>query len=163
MNIYRCKHYPLLYYACQSFQRVALARSIVRQPKILLLDEPLSALDDAMRFKLQEYIFKAHQQYKLTTILVSHHLPEIFKLSDKVIVLDKGKILKQGKPADVFSGHKISSSKFKVIGEIVEILKSDLVYIVCVLVSNEILFKGKFIELFNPNPFCGYFYSTCSR
>lgn|SRR5680860_987625 len=73
-------------------QRIALARAIVRKPKILLLDEPLSALDDEMRFKLQDYILKIHRYYQLTTILVSHHLPEIFKLSDQVIVLEKGKI-----------------------------------------------------------------------
>ncbi len=113
-------------------QRVALARAIVRKPKILLLDEPLSALDDEMRLKLQDYILKAHQHYQLTTILVSHHLPEIFKLSDHVILLDKGKIIKEGKPSFVFLEDKISS-KFKVTGEIIAIEKSDVVYIVSVL------------------------------
>jgi len=58
-----------------------------------------------MRFKLQDYIFKAHQHYKLTTILVSHHLPEIFMLSDVVIHLDKGRIVKQGKLAEVFKSN----------------------------------------------------------
>ncbi len=119
-------------------QRVALARAIARQPKILLLDEPLSALDDEMRFKLQDYIFKAHQHYNLTTILVSHHLPEIFRLSDKVIHLDKGKISKEGKPGEVFAEQKISS-KFKVTGEIIEIKKADIVYIVSVLSANNII------------------------
>lgn len=119
-------------------QRVALARAIVRKPKILLLDEPLSALDDEMRFKLQDYILKIHRHYKLTTILISHHLPEIFKLSDKVIVLNKGRILKQGTPSDVFSEDKISS-KFKLTGEIVSIQKSDVVYIVSVLSGNNII------------------------
>jgi molybdate transport system ATP-binding protein len=113
-------------------QRVALARAIVRKPKILLLDEPLSALDDEMRLKLQDYILKAHQHYQLTTILVSHHLPEIFKLSDHVILLDKGKIIKEGKPSFVFLEDKISS-KFKVTGEIIAIEKSDVIYIVSVL------------------------------
>ena len=113
-------------------QRVALARAIVRKPKILLLDEPLSALDDEMRLKLQDYILKAHQHYQLTTILVSHHLPEIFKLSDHVILLDKGKIIKEGKPSFVFLEDKISS-KFKVTGEIIAIEKIDVVYIVMVI------------------------------
>jgi molybdate transport system ATP-binding protein len=119
-------------------QRVALARAIVRQPKILLLDEPLSALDDEMRFKLQDYILKVHKHYKLTTILVSHHLPELYKLSDKVIILDKGKILKEGKPNIVFSEQKISS-KFKLIGEIIEIDKSDVIYVISVLSGNNIV------------------------
>lgn len=119
-------------------QRVALARAIVRKPKILLLDEPLSALDDEMRFKLQDYILKAHQQYQLTTILVSHHLPEIFKLSTHVILLDKGKIIKEGAPSFVFSEDKISS-KFKLTGEIIAIEKSDVVYIVSVLSGSNII------------------------
>jgi molybdate transport system ATP-binding protein len=119
-------------------QRVALARAIVRQPKILLLDEPLSALDDEMRLKLQDYILKIHRHYQLTTILVSHHLPEIFKLSDQVIVLDKGKIIKQGTPSHVFSENKISS-KFKLTGEIISIEKSDVVYVVSVLSGNNIV------------------------
>jgi len=119
-------------------QRIALARAIVRKPKILLLDEPLSALDDEMRFKLQDYILKIHRYYQLTTILVSHHLPEIFKLSDQVIVLEKGKIKKQGTPSSIFSAEKISS-KFKLTGEIIAIEKSDVVYIVSVLSGNNIV------------------------
>lgn len=119
-------------------QRVALARAIVRKPKILLLDEPLSALDDEMRLKLQDYILKIHRHYHLTTILVSHHLPEIFKLSDQVIVLEKGQLIKQGTPSHVFSEDKISS-KFKLTGEIIAIEKSDIIYVVSVLSGNNIV------------------------
>lgn len=119
-------------------QRVALARAIARKPKILLLDEPLSALDDEMRWKLQDYIIRAHRDYKLTTILVSHHLPEILRLSDEVICLDKGRITRQGLPADIFLDEKISS-KFKVTGEIIDIVKSDIVFIVSVLCANTVV------------------------
>ena len=119
-------------------QRVALARAIVRKPEILLLDEPLSALDDDMRFKLQDYILKIHQKYQLTTLMISHSIPEIFKLSDKVIVLDKGKIIKEGTPNAVFSEEKISS-KFKLTGEIISISKSDIVYVIQVLSGNNII------------------------
>jgi molybdate transport system ATP-binding protein len=83
-------------------QRVAIARAIARKPRLLLLDEPLSALDDEMRHKLQDYILKARQRYQLTIFLVSHHLPEIFRLADSAIHLDQGRIVKQGLPADVF-------------------------------------------------------------
>jgi molybdate transport system ATP-binding protein len=119
-------------------QRVALARAIARKPKILLLDEPLSAVDDEMRLKLQDYIYKVHQYYKLTTIFVSHHLPEIFRLSDHVIILDKGKIIKQGKPGDVFTEQRISN-KFEVTGEVIEIRKSDIAFEVSIISQNNII------------------------
>jgi molybdate transport system ATP-binding protein len=73
-------------------QRVALARALVRKPKILLLDEPLSALDSKMRATLQDYILDFHKQFDLTTILVSHDLPEIFKMSRRVLLLENGSI-----------------------------------------------------------------------
>lgn len=119
-------------------QRVALARAIVRKPEILLLDEPLSALDDDMRFKLQDYILKIHQKYQLTTLMISHSIPEIFKLSDKVIVVDKGKIIKEGTPNTVFAEEKISS-KFKLTGEIISITKSDIIYVIQVFSGNNII------------------------
>ncbi|WET03007.1 ATP-binding cassette domain-containing protein [Flavobacterium sp. YJ01] len=119
-------------------QRVALARAIVRKPEILLLDEPLSALDDEMRFKLQDYILQIHQKYNLTTLMVSHSISEIFKLSDKVIVLDHGKIIKEGTPQNVFSEKRISS-KFQITGEIISITKSDIIYVVQVSSGNNII------------------------
>ena len=119
-------------------QRVALARAIVRRPRLLLLDEPLSALDDEMRFRLQDFILKAHRTYELTTILVSHYLPEIFRLSDEVIVLEKGCIERKGTASNIFMEEKISN-KFKTTGEIVGIVAADIVYIVSVLSGNTIV------------------------
>lgn len=119
-------------------QRVALARAIARRPGLLLLDEPLSALDDEMRFRLQDYILKAHRHYHLTTILVSHYLPEIFRLADEVICLEKGRVQKQGSPQNIFVEEKISG-KFKVTGEIIGIVKADIVYIVSILSANNIV------------------------
>ena len=83
-------------------QRVALARALVQQPKLLLLDEPLSALDGVMRNKLQKYLLQIHQAYQLTTILVSHDIPEILKTSKEVIVIEQGKIINRGTPAAIF-------------------------------------------------------------
>jgi molybdate transport system ATP-binding protein len=119
-------------------QRVALARALVRQPDILLLDEPLSAVDNEMRLKLQDYIIKVHRKYQLTTILVSHDISEIYKMSDKVIVLENGKISKQGTPDEVFSSHLISG-KFQFVGEILKIEKENFIYIVVVLIGNNVV------------------------
>ena len=84
-------------------QRVALARALVPKPKLLLLDEPLSALDYSMRSKLQQYLLRVHRQYQLTTILVSHDLPEILKMSDQVLEINQGKIIRKGPPNTIFS------------------------------------------------------------
>jgi molybdate transport system ATP-binding protein len=82
-------------------QRVALARAIVRRPKILLLDEPMSALDTTLRVKIQDYILRVHEQFQLTTILVSHDIMEVIRLSNRVLLMDHGKIIRQGGPADI--------------------------------------------------------------
>ncbi|WP_281636492.1 sulfate/molybdate ABC transporter ATP-binding protein [Flavobacterium marginilacus] len=119
-------------------QRVALARALVRKPDILLLDEPLSAIDTEMRLKLQDYLLEVHRKYNLTTILVSHDISEIYKLSDQVIVIENGKIAKQGTPSEVFSNHS-NSGKFQFIGEILKIEKENFIYIVSVLIGSNIV------------------------
>jgi molybdate transport system ATP-binding protein len=82
-------------------QRVALARAIVRKPRILLLDEPMSALDTALRVKIQEYILRVHEQFQLTTILVSHDIMEVIRLSKRVFVMDHGQIISSGGPTEI--------------------------------------------------------------
>jgi molybdate transport system ATP-binding protein len=82
-------------------QRVALARALVRRPKLLLLDEPLSALDSVMQSKLQDYLLKVHDQFSLTTILVSHDINEVMKMSKRVLILENGRVEKDGAPIDV--------------------------------------------------------------
>lgn len=119
-------------------QRAALARAIVRKPKILLLDEPLSALDTEMRLKLQDYILKMHENLNLTTILVSHDIPEIFKMSDRVVRLNKGKIINEGNPSKVFEENYISG-KFRFVGEVLKIERDEIVFIVSVLVGKNIV------------------------
>ena len=91
-------------------QRVALARALIRKPKLLLLDEPLSALDTEMQTKLQDYILQVHQQFNLTTILVSHDLNEVIKMSKRVLILEEGQIKKDGLPMDVLPLNYLKSS-----------------------------------------------------
>jgi molybdate transport system ATP-binding protein len=79
-------------------QRVALARALVRQPKILLLDEPLSALDEAMRRKLQEKILHLHKELGLTSLFVSHDRAEILRMADQIFTIHEGRLTFQGSP-----------------------------------------------------------------
>ena len=105
-------------------QRVALARALVQKPEILLLDEPLSALDYTMRNKLQNYLLKAHKKFNLTTIMVSHDISQTIKMSDRVFVLKNGIIQKQGTPLEVFADDS-SSDTSRIKGEIIKIERSE--------------------------------------
>jgi ABC-type sulfate/molybdate transport systems, ATPase component len=121
-------------------QRVALARALARKPALMLLDEPLSALDAEMRSSLQNEIAKAHQLFGATTILVSHDMSEVFRLANKVICLEHGKVTLVGHPEKVFSNNSISG-KFQVNGQVAKIEKQDIVKIVTVVTGNNILVK----------------------
>jgi molybdate transport system ATP-binding protein len=99
-------------------QRVALARAIANKPAILLLDEPLSAIDNEMRVYLQDTLKEIHRRYNLTTILVSHNAHEIIKLSDVVIHLDQGRFQQQTTPALFFRNGNESA---KITGNIISI------------------------------------------
>jgi len=99
-------------------QRVALARALVRKPQILLLDEPLSALDEEMRSDLQDYILKLHKTYHLTTLLVSHDKNEISKMAQQVYVLKEGEIVKEGTPKAVFGSFQQSQQLVGIIRKI---------------------------------------------
>ena len=83
-------------------QRVALARAIVVKPEILLLDEPLSALDAKVRKKMQEELKRIHNELKINFILVTHDQEEALRLSDQIIVMSKGKIEQFGSPRNIY-------------------------------------------------------------
>lgn len=119
-------------------QRVALARALVGKPDLLLLDEPLAALDTAMRVSMQDYLQKIHNQFDLTTILVSHDLPEIFKLADQVIELNHGKITNQGTPQTVFTRQK-SGKTLNLNGEILQMEKKETTFLITILVGEDII------------------------
>jgi molybdate transport system ATP-binding protein len=101
-------------------QRLAVARALARKPEILLLDEPLSALDSETRSLLQHEIISAHRNFNATTLLVSHDVNEVFKLSDYVYIIENGVIHKQGTPREIFEGIKINS-KIVLNGKIIKI------------------------------------------
>lgn len=87
-------------------QRVALARTLVTKPKILLLDEPLSALDGVIKEVIKEKIIAITKKFNLTTIIVTHDPEEALTMGDKVIVLENGKIAQFGKPSELIKTPK---------------------------------------------------------
>ncbi len=119
-------------------QRVAVARTLMTNPKMLLLDEPLSALDSAMRLKLQDELHVIHKKFDITSILVSHDISEVFRLCNRVFKIALGNITDDGSPSEVFANQNLSG-KFKIVGEVLSIKKSDILYVVEVLAHNEIV------------------------
>ncbi len=82
-------------------QRVALARTMVMKPRILLLDEPLSALDGVIKESIKDRIKTIAREYHLTTIIVTHDPEEALTLSDRVLIIDQGTIAQYGRPAEI--------------------------------------------------------------
>ncbi len=119
-------------------QRVALARALAGKPELLLLDEPLSALDAKIRTKLQDAILALHREFGLTTLLISHDLGEIHKLSDRVLELEGGRVLRQGSPEQLFLGSEISG-KFGFTGQVLRMEAAGVVHIVTILIQNQLV------------------------
>jgi molybdate transport system ATP-binding protein len=119
-------------------QRVALARALASEPEMLLLDEPLSALDASIRARLQDEILKLQRSMGITTIMVSHDVGEVYKLASRVLVMESGKIIQQGTPVEVFSAGQ-TSGKFRFTGEILVIEPMDVMFALTVLVGNQIV------------------------
>ena len=82
-------------------QRVALARTMVMKPKILLLDEPLSALDGVIKESIKDRIRTIAEQYNLTTIIVTHDPEEALTLSNRVMIINEGEIAQFGRPEEI--------------------------------------------------------------
>ncbi|WP_195570729.1 ABC transporter ATP-binding protein [Paenibacillus sp. 1001270B_150601_E10] len=83
-------------------QRIALARALAMSPKILLLDEPLSALDANVREKLRYEIRLLHDKLGMTTIMVTHDQDEALTMADRIVVMNEGHILQAGSPQDIY-------------------------------------------------------------
>ncbi len=119
-------------------QRVSLCRAMMNRPKLLLMDEPLSALDPAMRTKLQHDILKLHREFGTTTIMVSHDPSEIYRLADRVIMLEHGKVVQDGSPKEVLLKTQ-GSQKFSLTGELLDIVKADVIHIAVVAIGQQIV------------------------
>lgn len=119
-------------------QRVALARALVRHPKILLLDEPLSALDPGMRQKLQDELSLIHERLGVTTLLVSHDIAETVKLSDRLAQVEAGHIRALCSPIEFFSPQNLSG-KLQLIGEVLKIEEDFPVWVVTLLVGSSVV------------------------
>ncbi|MBB6460915.1 sulfate/molybdate ABC transporter ATP-binding protein [Flammeovirga kamogawensis] len=119
-------------------QRVGMARAMVQSPKVLLLDEPLSALDPKMRQKLQLYLIELHKQLKPTIFMISHDIGELYKLTHQIIGIDDGKITKVASPQEFFSSADLSG-KFKFTAEILAIEKHDILHVATLFIGNHLV------------------------
>ena len=118
-------------------QRVALARALMQEPEILLLDEPLSALDFTMREKIQEYLLKIHEQFHQTVILVSHDVSEIYRLCKRVYEMKDGRIIRTGTPEEIFLKTS-GSQKFSFAGKVVDLQARDGVKVAVVAIGSQL-------------------------
>ena len=84
-------------------QRIAIARAIVNEPKVLLLDEPLGALDLKLRQDMQYELMRLKEELGITFIYITHDQEEALTMSDKIIVMNKGYIQQMGTPEDFYN------------------------------------------------------------
>lgn len=119
-------------------QRVSLCRALMNRPKLLLMDEPLSALDPIMRTKLQQEILTLHKEFGTTTIMVSHDPSEIYRLATRVVVLNLGKIINDGRSKEVLLKTS-GSQKFSFSGELLDIMKVDVINVAIVSIGQQLV------------------------
>src|SRR5262249_47828841 len=83
-------------------QRVALARALAAEPKVLLPDEPFGALDAKVRQELRSWLRRLHDEIHVTSVFVTHDQEEAFEVSDRVVIMNKGRIEQVGSPEEIF-------------------------------------------------------------
>ena len=119
-------------------QRVALARALMQRPRLLLLDEPLSALDESMKAMLQDELLKINREFGVTILIVTHDSSEMYKLCDRVLLFEKGRIVADTSPRKLFV-ERATTQKFAFKGEILEIKAVDAVYVAVVAIGNNLV------------------------
>ncbi len=97
-------------------QRIGIARALAASPEILLMDEPFGAVDEITRKLLQEEILHIYKELKVTIVFITHDIKEALKLGTRVLVMDKGKIIQIGPPAEIIENPKTDFVK-KLIGK----------------------------------------------
>jgi molybdate transport system ATP-binding protein len=117
-------------------QRVSLCRAMMNQPKILFLDEALSALDSDMRKKLQNDIVALHKRFNTTTIMISHDYSEIYKLSSRLVILEQGKVVQDDTAHNILMLDKKEAKSF-LQSEILEVKENTAI----------VLFNDKILEI----------------
>jgi molybdate transport system ATP-binding protein len=101
-------------------QRVAMARAILKQPSLLLMDEPLASLDSARKQEILHYLEQLHSHFNTPILYVSHSVEEVVRLADHVLLMEQGKIIAQGSPTELFSRLDLSLGAGNEIGSILE-------------------------------------------
>lgn len=103
-------------------QRIGILRAIAANPKVLLMDEPFSALDPISRTQLQDMVKDLHRDFKITTVFVTHDMREAIKLADRICLMRDGKVVQIGSPDDLVNNpaNDFVASFFKEEGEINE-------------------------------------------
>ena len=96
-------------------QRVALARALAREPRLLLLDEPFSALDAALRDTMRRELLSLQRRLRLTTLFVTHDIAEAYTLADRIVVYHEGRVVQSGPRDDVYF-HPASVEVAKLVG-----------------------------------------------
>jgi molybdate transport system ATP-binding protein len=119
-------------------QRVSLCRAMMHRPKLLLMDEPLAALDPEMRIILQNEILRLHKEFGTTTIMVSHDPSEIYRLASRVVVLENGKFVNDGHPKEILLKTQ-GSQKFSFEGELLDISNVDVIYVAIISIGQQLV------------------------
>jgi len=119
-------------------QRVALARALARKPALLLLDEPLSALDAELRSRMQDDLLRLHQRIGFTALLVSHDIGEVFKLTQRVLRIDAGRVVQSGTPAELFL-QRTPAGRLNLHAQVLAVRREEVVHVVSLLIGQDII------------------------
>ncbi len=90
-------------------QRVALARALIKEPDLLLFDEPFSALDSAVKNRLHDELIELHKKIGFTAMLVTHDISEAYRLAEHAVILKNGRVVTEGTPEKIFLGRGLSA------------------------------------------------------